>query len=374
MAPRKQTTRGKKTTRGRWTLLRAFDAFEAYDDLFGGFDTEGELSELEALLGDPLDQVVMALARPPRPIRARRDQLGSQLLTRSWCARVGDCGAGGTRRERGIDYLVDGAVQDLQVGPRRLAATVEGTRRYRVDVEILLPPQVEMQATLERVQQARAASTGTDPRLAVERAILGGGPGLFPSAAQLHGECTCPDGPSCKHVVATIHAFGVLLDREPEQLLSLWGLDVKDPRVAGVFVLPPLAADKHPLVDDLVIFGIDLLDPCMPAIEATIAVGSSPPAAADQPRPGSLDTPPTSAANTESATTGPPSPAPSVAPSLTPPSQQPEVRREYLRVIGISARTIDTWLRTGVLCRTDRTGIYERTPEASQKIAAFLAR
>ena len=59
--------------------------------------------------------------------------------------------------------------------------------------------------------------------------ILVGGPGLFPGPAQIHGECTCPDSPCCKHVVAAVYAFGVLLDREPEQLLSLWDLDTIEP-------------------------------------------------------------------------------------------------------------------------------------------------
>jgi len=365
--------RRKKTTRRRWTPLGAFKALEAFDDLLGGFDIEDELGELEGLLGDPLDRVVIALARPPRPIRARHDQLSCQLLTRTWCGRVGDCGAGGARRERGVDYLVHGAVHDLQVGPRRLAATVLGSRRYRVDVEILLPPQADMQATLERVQRARG-STGTDPRLAAQRAILSGGPKLFPSAAQLHSECTCPDGPRCKHVVAAVWAFGVLLDREPEQLLSLWGLDMQDPQAAGVFVLPSLAADKQALVDDLAIFGIDLLDPCAPAIMTVIAVESSQPAAADEPASLATSEATPVLATTEPAVAESWPQAPVVMPSSTPPSQQSEIRRDYLQVIGISPRTIDAWLRSEVLRRTDRDGIYERTPEASRKIAAFLAR
>ena len=325
------------------------------------------------------DRVMMAIAKPPRPIRARRDELRSPLLTRPWCARVGDCGAGGARLERGIDYLVNGAVLDLQVGPRRLAAAVQGTRRYRVEVEILLPPRSDMQATLERVQQARVSPKGIDPRLAVQRAILGGGPGLFPSAAQIHGECTCPDGPRCKHTVAAVHAFGVLLDREPEQLLSLWGLDAQEPLASVAFVLPPLAADRRPLVDDLAIFGIDLLDPCEPGVMVSAAAESSPPAAMgesqreSQPGPAATAEP----ALEPEATGEPAHPEPSppvLAPSSTPPNQQSEVRRDYLRVIGISSRTIDAWLRSGVLCATDRAGIYERTPEASRKIADFLAR
>ncbi len=365
----------RKPRRPRGRAPRAaYEALKAYDGLIlgrGGLDIEDDLAELEALLDDPFDRVVMATPGPPRPIRARHDQLVTQPLTRSWCGRVGDCGVGGARRERGIDYLVRGAVLDLRVGPRRLAATVQGTRRYRVDVEIVLPSRADMQATLELVEQARAAPPGTDTRLAVQRAILRGGPGLFPSAAQLHRECTCPDGPSSKHVVAAVWAFGVLLEREPEQLLSLWSLDLKDLQPPGEFTVPPLAAGKHPLTDDLAIFGVDLLDPAAPASEASREIERSPPAAADEPQPASHEATPTPVATPEPAA---PEPAAFVTASITPPSQQPEVQREYLRVLGISARTIDAWLRSGVLLSTDRAGIYERTPEASQKITDFLAR
>ena len=159
MAPR------KPTPRRRWTPRTTHGAFDVDDDRLDSFDLDAELGELDELLGDPLDQVVMAIARPPRPVRATRDELRSQLLTRTWCARADDCGAGATCRERGIDYLVHGAVLDLQVGPRRLAATVHGTRRYRVDVALTLPRQADMQATLARVQQARTAAAA-DPRRA----------------------------------------------------------------------------------------------------------------------------------------------------------------------------------------------------------------
>lgn len=351
--------RHKKTARRSWTPLATFGALDEYDDLLGGFDVDSDLDELDDLLGDPLDQVVMAIARPPRPIRASHHELRSQPLTRAWCARVDDCGAGGAQRERGIDDLAAGAVHDLQVGPRRLAASVLGTGRYRVDVEILLPPQADMQATLSRIEQARSQSVGTDPRLAIQRAIQSGGPGLFPSPTQIRSECTCPDGPRCRHVVAAVHAFGVLLDREPEQLLSLWDLDVTESRATAAFVLPPLAPDRRPLVDDLAIFGIDLLDPCEPATGAP----APSPVAATEPAP-------------ERAVAPAPEPAPeqAVAPASVPPNQQSEVRRDYLRVIGVSPRTIDAWLRSGVLRKTDRDGVYERTPEANRKIADFLAR
>jgi hypothetical protein len=169
-------------------------------------------------------------------VRARRDELRSRLLTRTWCARVGDCGAGGARLEH---------------------------------------------------------------RLSRQRR------------------------------------------------LSLWGLDAQEPLASVGFVVPPLAADRRPLVEA---------------------------SRESQPGPLAITEPALEPEATAEPTHPEPSPSALASPASTPPNQQSEVRRDYLRVIGISARTIDAWLRSGVLRTTDRDGIYERTAEASRKIADFLAR
>lgn len=51
-----------------------------------------------------------------------------------------------------------------------------------------------------------------------------------------------------------------------------------------------------------------------------------------------------------------------------------EVRRDYLKFIGIRSRTIDIWVREGVLLLTDRVHVYRRTAEANRRIASKLAR
>jgi hypothetical protein len=51
-----------------------------------------------------------------------------------------------------------------------------------------------------------------------------------------------------------------------------------------------------------------------------------------------------------------------------------EVRRDYLKFVGIRSRTIDIWIREGVLLPTDRFHVYRRTEEANRRIAAKLAR
>ncbi|HRI10790.1 MAG TPA: hypothetical protein PKW35_23385, partial [Nannocystaceae bacterium] len=57
-----------------------------------------------------------------------------------------------------------------------------------------------------------------------------------------------------------------------------------------------------------------------------------------------------------------------------PPSALPEVRLEYLKILGIKKKKIDTWLREGLLLPTDRPDVYLRTPEANRLIAELLAR
>lgn len=349
MPRRKQTRR-----RRQWTPRPSAWHHKSPDELeefLGALDIEDELADLEMLFGDQPEP-----RRPGyRPVRSQRGDFVGSPLARAWADRAGDCGAGVARLARGLDYLVSGAVLDLQVSEARIAAVVQGSRRYRVVVDLILPAKADRQAALERVQHAPATAPGIDPRLAVEKAIVAGPSHLFPSPAQLGPECTCPDGPRCKHVVATVLGFGVLLAREPELLISLWGVAPDEIHATPPFAIPPLAADRQPLADPLaVVFGIDLLDLAIPC-----APSSSDSAAA--PTPGSL-------APTETHDATP------TAPVTTPPNEQSEVRRDYLRVLGIQARTIDAWLRTGVLRPTGRKDIYERTPEANRKIASFLAR
>ena len=49
------------------------------------------------------------------------------------------------------------------------------------------------------------------------------------------------------------------------------------------------------------------------------------------------------------------------------------MRARSLQVLGLQSRTIDAWLREGVLGRTDRRDVYLRTPEANRRISRYLA-
>ena len=80
-----------------------------------------------------------------------------------------------TTRQRGAAYVAEGRVRLLEVGPRRVTASVVGTRRYDVSL---------------RIEE--------------------GDTGYF---------CTCPhfrDGHACKHVWAVVLTLNQLITRRPD--------------------------------------------------------------------------------------------------------------------------------------------------------------
>ncbi|MCY1013774.1 hypothetical protein OV079_51275 [Nannocystis pusilla] len=170
--PRKKTRRRRRRTPR--PAVWHYDPPDELEELLGALDIEDELVML-------LDDAPGPRAHPQqRPVRMGRDDLVRSPLSQSWAARATDCGAGVARLARGLDYLLSGALLDLQVSRGRLAALVQGSRRYRVVVDVLLPPAADMRAALERVQGVRAAAPpGTEPRLAVQQAIVAGGSHLF---------------------------------------------------------------------------------------------------------------------------------------------------------------------------------------------------
>lgn len=107
------------------------------------------------------------------------------------------------RFRRGREYAANGSVLELLVAPRRLGATVQGSRRDAYRVEIAVDP------------AARPADLTEVPRR--DHIVA-----LSPQADELVTSCTCPDGyQPCKHVAATLLAFADELSWRPE-LLVRW--------------------------------------------------------------------------------------------------------------------------------------------------------
>jgi hypothetical protein len=253
-------------------------------------------------------------------------------LEQYWVTHLERLGAWFIRIGHTRTYVDARRVHILAVRSGHLTAA-HGKARVEVDVD---PPVSD-----ERVEALRAdlEERAREGRTALRDALCDGmatrSDVLLPAARTIRARCTCSKSvAACKHVLAVLVAFGTRLDTEPELLVRLRGLEALD-------VSPgPLPAEKQGLTGDLAaIFGIDLAD---------VELAGEDQAAAN--------------ASTD------------VVPAPIPPSEQKEVRREHLQVLGLQSRTIDAWRREGVLGRTDRPGVYVRTPEANRRISRYLAR
>jgi len=358
----------------------------------GGDQAIGDFEELRGLLGDPR---IEGAGQAPTPVAVSGPMIGSSALARVWYRFVETTHG---RLVRGRAYLRAGAVLDLQVHRGIVTAEVQGTRRYHVKIAVALPGGLQL-AEL----RARLGAATTLRGAALHDVILGAAQALLPAPRHIVPFCQCLDAaPFCKHVCAALYGLGVRLDAEPELLLVLRGLAPDEPGATDRAAITPLAPEKLLDGDLGALFGIDLLAapvavPPTPAprpstADPTDASSTTSPTASPM-TPTDAPTDPTDASPTRSPLASPLASPPPADEDPDPPRREPElvldaapecfadpglsgapdeVRRDYLRELGIPPPTIDAWLREGVLRRTGRHGVYERTPEAGRRIAAHL--
>src|SRR5664279_3493275 len=98
--------------------------------------------------------------------------------------------------------------------------------------------------------------------------------GLFPSPAEIQLSCSCPDwADMCKHVAAALYGIGARLDRQPELLFRLRGVDELE-LLASAGKAAPLskqapATGKRLGGEDLsAMFGLDMAQSATPGAAA----------------------------------------------------------------------------------------------------------
>lgn len=141
----------------------------------------------------------------------------------------------GGRMERGRRYARSGQVLSLEVGPGRLYARVQGSRRtpYKVTLETELPDAAEWRAIEavfhQRLGWAAKLLAGEVPE-DLEAGFRQAGVDLFPGRwSDLEAECSCPDWEvPCKHIAASLYVFAQRLDDDPWQLLAWRGRQRED--------------------------------------------------------------------------------------------------------------------------------------------------
>ena len=286
------------------------------------------------------------------PVRLAGKAIATTVWGKAWCTNLEGYSDYANRLPRGRSYLRTGAVLDLAIEAGRVAAVVQGSRRY--DVKIEIAPVAA--ATWENIVATSAGRIGSlleilqgDLPAEVLRAVTAPGSGLFPEPRELALACSCPDWATmCKHVAAVLYGVGARLDAEPELLFTLRRADASA-LVAGA-VTRAVRADHAPgkrLEGDLAsLFGIELEPEAAPA-PARVA---------------------------------PPQPAAKPALAPTPPAKRVRAARapkpiswtrKELGLLGVSSATVDRWVRRGLLVAGAKAGALVETPPVRALVAAY---
>ena len=166
------------------------------------------------------------------PVRIEGRTIARSFWGKAWNHNLESYGDYENRLPRGRSYLSSGQVLDLKIGAGTIDALVMGSHLYRVEVRISpLPP-----ARWKALSAACAGKVGSLVELLQGRlsdqvmsVVTRHGEGLFPSPREITKSCSCPDWADvCKHVAAVLYGVGARLDRQPELLFLLRGVDHLD--------------------------------------------------------------------------------------------------------------------------------------------------
>jgi uncharacterized Zn finger protein len=186
---------------------------------------------------------------------------------KSWCENLERYSDFANRLPRGRTYVRNGSVIDLQISSGEIKALVSGTEIYEVAVKVAPVTKTRWRSickdcagaidSLIELLQGRL-SKGVMERICQQSA------GLFPSPKEIRLSCSCPDwAEMCKHVAAVLYGIGARLDKQPELIFRLHGVDEKELIVHADAAIPlakkgPAAAKVLGAKNLSELFGLDM--------------------------------------------------------------------------------------------------------------------
>src|SRR5262249_55667842 len=164
-------------------------------------------------------------------------------------------------------YLRNGSVLDLQVTTGEITAQGSGSQLYTLKITITAVAATRWKAICSDCSGSiHSVVELLQGRLAkgVMKRVCRQGEGLFPGPKEIKLSCSCPDWADMgNHVAATLYGVGARLDKQPELLFALRGVDAKDMVVgAGTLLVAPkrAATERKVLAHDnmAALFGLDM--------------------------------------------------------------------------------------------------------------------
>ncbi len=198
------------------------------------------------------------------PVKSKAKNLAKSFWAKAWMKSLQYCEEQGMRLAGGRTYLRSGCVLDVQVEPGFIRSRVLGEFLYDVEIHAVMLDEEKIQALSDRCV-GNVASWVDLLQGQINDELMGilssKEFGIFPLPDEWRFSCNCADyADVCKHVAATLYAFGVMIDSEPELLFILRNISAHDllPHQVDVTSIDDdssLQVDRNALQD---MFGISL--------------------------------------------------------------------------------------------------------------------
>jgi uncharacterized Zn finger protein len=202
------------------------------------------------------------------PVVIEGRAIATTFWGKAWCDNLESYQDFASRLPRGRSYVRNGSVLDLQIAACKVTAMVSGSSLYRTKVSIDAVPRRHWRSVCKdcagAIDSLVELLQGRLSQGVMER-ICRQGLGLFPTPEQIRFRCSCPDFAfMCKHVAAVLYGVGARLDKQPELLFRLRGVQEKDLLARIDDSLPMTKAAPAPgkvlKADDLsTMFGLDMV-------------------------------------------------------------------------------------------------------------------
>ena len=181
---------------------------------------------------DKLAQEAMENGTPCAPVVITGRKIATTFWGKAWCDSLESHSDYSNRLPRGRTYVRNGSVFDLQIEAGRVAAQVVGSEIYNIDIEVKSISKRHW-SEIKKLCTGQIGSLVELLRGSISTGVMGivTGPehGLFPKPKDISLNCSCPDwAVMCKHVAAALYGIGARLDRSPELLFTLRGVDAAE--------------------------------------------------------------------------------------------------------------------------------------------------
>ncbi len=168
------------------------------------------------------------------PIIIEGNAITSTWWGKAWCKNLERYSDYANRIGRGRSYVKNGFIFDLKIHPGKIISLVQGSGSNPYKCEIKIEPiSAGIWNNIKKLTESNFDSIqtllhGKFPK-ELQEILSAEGKGIFPCPKEISFDCSCPDwADMCKHIAASLYGVGSKLDKFPELLFTLRGVNMND--------------------------------------------------------------------------------------------------------------------------------------------------